>query len=140
MTLRLLATFYGLDGAFLEELASWGEMEGGALRTALRDRTFELVTEAEAAELMDAPDELRLLALRAARSAGSTARRVSSPEGLPRGLVESLQSALRALGPSEQDDLVALLDGFGQLDRRRRRLLTALLADLQAGRDREAGL
>ena len=139
MTLKPLANFYGLDHAFLEQLVMWGDMEGSALRNALRERTFELLTEAEAGDLEDAPDELRLLALRAARGAGSAGRAISV-DGLTHALAQSVQGAVRTLPADEHDDLIELVDRFGQLDRRRRRMLTALAADLQAGRDREAGL
>lgn len=140
MTLKPLANFYGLDLAFLEQLVSWGEMDGSALRTVLRERTFDLMSEAEAADLTDAPDELRLLALRVARGTGSPVRGDISPAALPPGLVQGMQTALRAVAPSEHDDLTELVDRFGQLDRRRRKVLLALIADLQAGRDRELGI
>lgn len=139
MTLRPLANFYGLDHPFLEQLVLWGDMEGSALRTALRERTFELLTEAEAGDLEDAPDELRLLALRAARGAGSGGR-ATPIEGLTQGLLQTMQGVVRTLAADEHDALAELVDRFGQLDRRRRRMLVALAADLQAGRDRELGL
>lgn len=140
MTLKPLANFYGLDLAFLEQLVSWGDLDGSALRTVLRERTFELMSEAEAAELTDAPDELRLLALRVARAAGSSVRAGLSTPDLAPSLGQSMQTAVRAVPPNDYDDLTELLDRFGQLDRRRRKVLLALVADLQAGRDRELGI
>jgi hypothetical protein len=139
MTLKPLANFYGLDHTFLEQLVLWGDMDGSALRAALRERAFELLTEGEADDLEDAPDELRLLALRAARGAGSGGRAISI-EGLTPAVIQSVQGAVRTLAADEHDDLIELVHRFGQLDRRRRRMLTALAADLQAGRDRELGL
>jgi len=126
MTLKPLASFYGLDLAFLEQLVSWGDMDGSALRTVLRERTFELISEAEAAALTDAPDELRLLALRAARAAGPSLRAGVSMASLAPGLVEAMRRAVRAVPPTEHDDLTELLERFGQLDRRRRKVLLAL--------------
>ena len=140
MTLKPLANFYGLNEAFLEELVSWGDMDGSALRKVLRERTFGLVSDEEAADLADAPDELRLLALRAARGGVARVQAGMLTDAFAPGLVQSLQRTMRALPPDEHDDLTALMDRFGQLDRRRRRVLMALIADLQAGRDRELGI
>lgn len=140
-TLKPLADFYGLDLPFVEELVSWDDLHGSALRTTLRERTSELMDDAEAAELADAPDELQLLALRAARGRGPrpTAGALDMELAEP-GLVYALERAVRVLAPDEHDALVMLVEGFGQLDRRRRRVLTELVADLQAGRDRERGI
>ncbi len=70
-TLRPLATFYGLDSRFIEELNDWGDLEGAELGAAVRERTSDLLEDGDAEELVGAPDELRMLALRAARGRGA---------------------------------------------------------------------
>jgi transcriptional regulator with XRE-family HTH domain len=140
MTLRPLATLYGLNHGFLEQLVAWGDMEGSALRSALRERTFELIPESEVADLVDAPDELRLLAMRAARAAGPAAGTTVPPAGLAPEFARSVEATLRALPPSEHDSLIELVNLFGALDRRRRLTLISLVTDLQAARNRELGM
>ncbi|MFL6143200.1 MAG: helix-turn-helix domain-containing protein [Labedaea sp.] len=140
-TLRPLTRFLGLDEKFIEELASWGETEGAELRTRLRDRTADLMEDEEPAELAGAPDELRLLAMRAARGRGprQAPAQPASPFFGP-NLDELLVRLIRTLDAEEHDELAALLDGYASVDRRRRRMLVDLARDLRAGRERELGL
>jgi transcriptional regulator with XRE-family HTH domain len=140
-TLRPLATFYGLDLRFIEQLNEWGDLEGADLGVAVREQTATLLKETDAEEVAGAPDELRMLALRAARRGGprrATNTRIEelfAPEA-----VQSLERLARSLAADEQDDFIKLLDGFSALDRRRRRLLVALVNDLCAARDRDLGI
>jgi transcriptional regulator with XRE-family HTH domain len=140
-TLRPLATFYGLDPRFIEQLNAWGDLEGAALGAAVRHRTADLPEDLEADELAGAPDDLRMLALRAARGPGPGATTsIRMDESFGPQIAQVLERLGRSLDADEHDDLVAVLDGFGRLDRRRRRMLVALLQDLRAGREREMGL
>lgn len=140
-TLRPLATFYGLDPRFIEELNDWGDLEGAELGAAVRERTSDLLEDGDAEELAGAPDELRMLALRAARGRGAaatTSHRTAEIFGTQ--VAQLLERLARSLAADEHADFVRLLDGFNELDRRRRRLLVALLQDLAAARKLEAGL
>jgi hypothetical protein len=139
-TLRPLASFYGLEQTFIQELASWHALEGSALRSALRERTADLFDETEATELAGAPDELRLLALRAARRPAPRSGAQLGADASRTALVMSLERARRLLPMDEQDGLGRLLDCFGQLDRRRRQTLLGLVTDMRGARERELGL
>lgn len=99
-----------------EHRARW---EASALRTALREHTFELLSEAEAHAPEDAPDELRLLPMRAARGAASggarslrwrTARSMASRARSRRDRAESRGVVRRSfeanlVGKKASDDL-----------------------------------
>jgi transcriptional regulator with XRE-family HTH domain len=140
-TLRPLATFYGLDPRFIEQLNEWGDLEGADLGAAVREQTAEMLEETDAEEVAGAPDELRMLALRAARRGGpgrATNTRIDELFG-PEA-VQPLERLARSLGADEQHDFIQLLDGFSALDRRRRRLLVALLQDLETARKFQLGL
>jgi len=140
-TLRPLASFYGLDPRFIEQLNDWGDLDGAELGAAVRHRTADLLEDSDAEELAAAPDELRMLALRAARGRGpgrTTSTRTD--EILGPQVVQLLERLARSLAADEHSDLIQLLDGFAALDRRRRRLLVALLQDLGAARTLEIGL
>jgi len=141
-TLRPIAAFYGLEARFVEQLNAWGDLEGAALGAAVRHRTADLLEGPEAAEeLAGAPDELRMLALRAARGSGGpgTTTSIRMDESFGPQIAHVLERLARSLGADEHNDLIAVLDGFGRLDRRRRRMLVALLQDLGAAREREIG-
>lgn len=140
-TLRPLANFYGLDPRFIEQLNDWGDLEGAGLDAAVRRRTADLLEDSDAEECADAPDELRLLALRAARGRGSgRTTNAHTNEILGPQVVEPMERLARSLAADEHSDLIELLGGFAALDRRRRRLLVTLLRDLRAARTLETGL
>lgn len=140
-TLRPLASFYGLDPRFIEELNEWGDLAGADLGAAVRERTAEMFEDGDAEEVAAAPDELRMLALRAARgrrSGRTTSTRAEALFGLQ--VAELLETLARSLAADERGGFIELLDGFNTLDRRRRRLLVAVLHELGAARQFEAGM
>jgi transcriptional regulator with XRE-family HTH domain len=140
-TLRQLAAFYGLDPRFIEELNDWGDLEGAELGTAVRERTSDLLEDGDAEELAGAPDELRILALRAARGGqAGTATGTRTAEIFGPQIAQLLERLTRSLAADEHADFIRLLDGFNELDRRRRRLLVAVLQEFEAARKLEIGL
>jgi transcriptional regulator with XRE-family HTH domain len=140
-TLRPLATFYGLDPRFIEELNDWGDLEGAELGATVRERTSDLLEEGDTDELVGAPDELRMLAVRAARGRGAaTTTSPGTAEIFGPQVAPLLERLARSLAADEHADFIRLLDGFNELGRRRRRTLVALVEDLRAARKLEAGL
>jgi transcriptional regulator with XRE-family HTH domain len=140
-TLRPIATFYGLDARFVEQLNSWRDLEGAALATAVRDQTAKMLDDSDPEPFAGAPDELRVLALRAAHCIGPERTTSTRTEDLfgPE-VAQLLESLARSLSADDHNDLIRVLGGFTGLDRRRRRLLVVLLQDLAAARKLESGL
>jgi len=143
-TLSTLASFYGLDAQFIFELAEW---EGG--EDALLDWLREQLGPDPGVEFLDLPDEARRLALVRSRGTG----RAGAPEnkvfvshkgpGSSNAALSQLlhyrDSALllSIARESELEELAELMDGFLQLDRRRRRLALSLVEELRAAREAE---
>jgi transcriptional regulator with XRE-family HTH domain len=139
-TLRPVATFYGLDSGFVERLNDWGDLDGAALGTAVRGQAGDVLEDPDAEEFAGAPDELRMLALRAARGSGPggpTGTRTDELFGTQ--IAQTLERLARSLSTEDRKDFMALLDGYTGLDRRRRRALVVLLQDLEAARKLEIG-
>lgn len=115
-TLQTLASFYGLDSRFVRALGDWDVLEG----PELGQRLAELRDDDRDPE---EPEELRALALRLARGAGT---RVQAGEVV--ALAPGLPGAA---------DVPRLVDAFVRLDRRRQRLALALLDELVSARERD---
>lgn len=81
------------------------------------------------------------LALRAARGRGiGTPTITRTAEILGPQVAPLLERLARSLAADEHADFIRLLDGFNELDRRRRRLLIAVLQDLTVARRFESGM
>jgi transcriptional regulator with XRE-family HTH domain len=142
-TLQALARFYGLDGDFLIRLASWSSrgLEGPALERKLFEvAASELGSDAlDALDADDGHDRAVVVAMRLARPrpARQAANRPLAGE-FGRGHMHFLASALSendaAVGQftaAEQKELAELVVALAGLDRRRRRLVGALIIELR---------
>lgn len=131
-TLQVLASFYGVDGEFLGQLAGWSASgaAGESLEQLVFARARKYLGEAVIADLDEQGegDLLIAVALRLARHH-------------LRGPTPSARS-LRAAGiaGSDHEEIADLVDALGGLNKRRRRIAGELIAELHRAQTAEQAI
>lgn len=130
-TLQVLASFYGVDGEFLGQLAEWSASgaAGDSLEQLVFARARKYLGEAVIADLdeQEEGDLLITVALRLARHH-------------LRGPTPSARSLRAGVAGSDYEEIADLVDTLGGLSKRRRRIAGELIAELHRAQTAEQAL